>query len=357
MTTVHHTLTVAADDPAYDISAGEWNAAHDGTNDHGHTATGDGGTLAQFQPIDSDLTAIAALSTTSYGRAFLALADAAAGRTALGLGTASTHATGDYDAAGAAAAAQAASQPLDSDLTSIAALATTTYGRSLLVLANQAALIAEALPAIDATGAATDITTRNVSTSAHGLTPKLPNDATKYLDGTGAYSVPAGGGGGITQAFAGYNTVGGSWETFTNKRQYCKQITLANACLVTSIDAYLRPSTDAIGALGAVVLTDVAGAPSVLIASAGQASLYLSNSGSMPGGARWVTTPIGAWLAAGTYWICIIANTNSFDVAYDGSGSDQYFTASINTLTGAYPSAWAITTGTLKYSIRANTIR
>lgn len=40
---------------------------------------------ARYQPLDSDLTAIAALSTTAYGRALLALADAAAGRTALGL--------------------------------------------------------------------------------------------------------------------------------------------------------------------------------------------------------------------------------------------------------------------------------
>jgi hypothetical protein len=37
----------------------------------------------------------------------------------------------------------------------------------------------------------TDVTTNNVSTSKHGLAPKAPNDATKYLDGTGAYSVPA----------------------------------------------------------------------------------------------------------------------------------------------------------------------
>lgn len=49
-----------------------------------------------------------------------------------------------YDAIGAAAAAQAASQPLDSDLTSIAGLSTTSYGRGLLTLANQAALQAEA---------------------------------------------------------------------------------------------------------------------------------------------------------------------------------------------------------------------
>lgn len=44
----------------------------------------------------------------------------------------------------------------------------------------------------------TDITTADVSTTKHGLTPKLPNDATKYLDGTGVWSVPAGGGGGGT---------------------------------------------------------------------------------------------------------------------------------------------------------------
>lgn len=40
-----------------------------------------------------------------------------------------------------------------------------------------------------------DNTTQNVSTSKHGYAPKAPNDATKYLDGTGAYSVPAGSGG------------------------------------------------------------------------------------------------------------------------------------------------------------------
>lgn len=42
----------------------------------------------------------------------------------------------------------------------------------------------------DADLSISDITTNNVSTSAHGLVPKAPNDATKYLDGTGAYSRP-----------------------------------------------------------------------------------------------------------------------------------------------------------------------
>jgi len=33
-------------------------------------------------------------------------------------------------------------------------------------------------------------TTNNVSTTKHGFAPVLPNDASKYLDGTGAYSTP-----------------------------------------------------------------------------------------------------------------------------------------------------------------------
>jgi hypothetical protein len=39
--------------------------------------------------------------------------------------------------------------------------------------------------------AVSDNTNNNVSTSEHGFAPKAPNDATKYLDGTGNYSVPS----------------------------------------------------------------------------------------------------------------------------------------------------------------------
>jgi hypothetical protein len=37
-----------------------------------------------------------------------------------------------------------------------------------------------------------NITTNNVTIAKHGFTPILPNDATKYLDGTGNYTVPPG---------------------------------------------------------------------------------------------------------------------------------------------------------------------
>lgn len=48
----------------------------------------------------------------------------------------------------------------------------------------------------DAATTFTDITTNNVSITKHGYAPKAPNDATKYLDGSGAWSTPAGSGGG-----------------------------------------------------------------------------------------------------------------------------------------------------------------
>jgi hypothetical protein len=49
---------------------------------------------------------------------------------------------------------------------------------------------------LDELGTPTDNTNLNVSTTAHGLAPKLPGDGSVYLDGFGNYTVPPGGGGG-----------------------------------------------------------------------------------------------------------------------------------------------------------------
>jgi len=114
---------------------------------------------AASQPLNASLTAVGALTLaankcltvnasnnwafapcTTFGLSLAGAADAVAGRIALGLGSAALSATADFDAAGAASAAQAASQPLDSDLTSIAALSTTSFGRGLLALLDAAAL-------------------------------------------------------------------------------------------------------------------------------------------------------------------------------------------------------------------------
>lgn len=51
---------------------------------------------------------------------------------------------------------------------------------------------------LDDLAAPDDNTDLNASTSAHGLLRKLSNVATEYLDGTGAWSTPAGGSG-LTQ--------------------------------------------------------------------------------------------------------------------------------------------------------------
>jgi hypothetical protein len=132
---------------------------------------------ATLQPLDSDLTAIAALSTTAYGRALLTLANAtalAAEVDAFFLTPSEGNAAyqpldSDLTAIAALspsnddivqrkagawtnrsmaqliadlAALGTTFQPLDSDLTAIAALTTTAYGRALLELANATALTA-----------------------------------------------------------------------------------------------------------------------------------------------------------------------------------------------------------------------
>jgi hypothetical protein len=126
------------------------------------------GLAGLYQPLDSDLTAIAALTTTSFGRSLLDDADAAAGRTTLG---ATAGVWGDalivstiardsevaslfndkfadpstetgFDAAEWIADLGLASiyQPLDSDLTTWAGVTSSANGRSLVSAADYSAM-------------------------------------------------------------------------------------------------------------------------------------------------------------------------------------------------------------------------
>ncbi len=93
---------------------------------------------SDVQAYSANLASFATVAPTAAGLALLDDADAAAQRVTLGLGTAALAATGDFATAGHNHAGTY--QPLDADLTAIAALATTTFGRALLTEVDAASI-------------------------------------------------------------------------------------------------------------------------------------------------------------------------------------------------------------------------
>ncbi len=74
----------------------------------------------------------------------------------------------------------------------------------------------------------TDVTTNNATTAKHGFLKKLSNSATEYMDGTGNWSTPAGGGGGSGLTYAALSSVT-SGTTSTLVTQYSYGGTIASA--------------------------------------------------------------------------------------------------------------------------------
>lgn len=164
--------------------SGDYTAAQVGADPSGAATAAQ----AASQPLDSDLTAIAALSTTAFGRNLLTLANAAAGQTAFGLGTASTHATTDF----ALSTTSVAGHALSGNVTIQASdLTNGTTGTGAILLQNGATLKdAAGTPklSIDANARqlkASDGTTVNVDYSTPSVVGLVGGEFT-FADGSGA---------------------------------------------------------------------------------------------------------------------------------------------------------------------------
>lgn len=135
-----------------------------------------------------------------------------------------------------------------------------------------------------------------------------------------------GGSGGFTQSYIGYNTVGGSFETVAAAAavSYFKTVTLGSAGLLASIDAHVKSGGANVQNLLAAVLDDNAGAPGKVIAMGtvnGNTTINQFNV-TMSTTARWVAMPLGVYLPAATYWLCVIIGNNCL-LAFDATGADK----------------------------------
>lgn len=176
------------------------------------------------------------------------------------------------------------------------------------------------------------------------------------------------GGGGLTQAYVGKNAIGASTENVTGRRIYMKKVTLANACLLTDIEAYVDSNRAATGgqvdSWSAALFADNSGSPREILQLGfipPDSSLLLdhTNTSTADGVARWLGIPMGRWLTAGDYWLAVYTPENAptgMRIYYDATvGSDRYYGSGGAWLADA--GFYTVTTTTNDYSIRANTIR
>lgn len=133
-----------------------------------------------------------------------------------------------------------------------------------------------------------------------------------------------GGGGGPEQSYVGTTTIGSSWLSLTNYRQYMQQITIpAGGALLAAVELYLQSTAANVANLHTAVWADDGGVPAELLSVAGpwtaNAILPQDTTGSNP---RWWSSAHAIWLPAGDYWIgfAVSDTTHNLQVAYESTG-------------------------------------
>jgi len=308
--------------------------------------------LALKQPLDADLTALSGLPTAAdtlpyftgigaaaltpflaYGRSLVGAANAAAAKTTLALvkadvGLSNVDNTADINKpvstaqaaadtavySAAIAAVAAAYQPLDSDLTAIAALSTTANGRSLL---TATALSAAGLGLtnganIDAWGAKTIFAGNVAVTAAKTLT------ATNTLTfaGTDGSTLNVGAGGTLgSAAYTASTAYVPAWAGLTTNG-------LLQATSATAVSSTLTPA--GLTSLGVNSLTAAAATDLTLNAGSGNQNVFLA-----PTGTGYATTNHGFNIsgsanspASGQFVeIAVSGGTKGIIRAYDRTGA------------------------------------
>lgn len=195
--------------------------------------------------------------------------------------------------------------------------------------------------------------------SDESVTERWSGSAWEDISDTGG-----GGGGGLTHSYLGYNTVGGTQEVFgalgAVPLTLFKKVTIpGGGGVITSIGAYIQMISQNTAVVAAGVYEDSGGAPdhmlsnSMLFGGGGAGGAIAIGTGQ----ARWLHLPVGLFVPAGDVWIaftCVTNNASNLEIAYDGSGSDQYHTVGFGGL--ADGSSYSLTVGSRKYSIRADFI-
>lgn len=201
--------------------------------------------------------------------------------------------------------------------------------------------------------------------------PTAETDDTLVLapDGAGGveFRAEAGGGGGLSQSYVGYNTIGGTAVGVTTLEVNVQKITLANDCLVTDVEVYIKnnsaanPLTIVLG-----LWSDNAGKPKTLLSAGsphGGNPLNLYRVSATAGDARWLGWSPGRWCAAGDYWVGwqMRSDASKHDFYYDATGSGyKWSTGGNDFLTDAPDTSgtvYTLSSVSRTYSIRANTIR